>query len=131
MAKLTDAAAHKLKANPHKRLERHDGNGLYLVIQPTGAKSWAYRYRVDGKSRKLTLGTLLDPEAAPDADAAGDLPALSVTEARQRASTASVKVQRGTDPIEERKRKESRAKNSVNAVLDTFVSRHVKTLRSG
>lgn len=131
MPKLTDAAAHKKKSDPDKRIELHDGNGLYLVIQPSGAKSWAYRYRVDGKSRKLTLGTLLDPDAKPDADAAGELPALSVTEARQRASAAAVKVQRGTDPIEERKRKESRAKNSVNAVLDTFVARHVKNLRSG
>jgi integrase len=131
MPRLTDAAAHKKKPNPDKRIELHDGNGLYLVIQPSGAKSWAYRYRVDGKSRKLTLGTLLNPGAKPAADASGDLPAISVTEARQKASAASVKVQRGADPIEERKRKESRAKNSVNSVLDTFVARHAKNLRSG
>src|ERR1700682_3822211 len=103
MPKLTDAAAKKKKADPDKRIELHDGHGLYLVIQPSGAKSWAYRYRVDGKSRKLTLGTLLDPDAKPDADASGDLPAISITEARQKASAASVKVQRGADPIEERK----------------------------
>ena len=29
--------------------------GLYLVVQPSGAKSWAVRYRHDGKPRKLTL----------------------------------------------------------------------------
>src|SRR3979490_1601278 len=103
MAKLTEPAGHKLKANPNKRIERHDGNGLYLVIQPSGAKSWAYRYRVAGKSRKLTLGTLLDPGAKPDTDASGAIPALKVTEARQRAGAASVKVQRGIDPGAERK----------------------------
>ena len=58
MPRLTDAAAAKRKPSD-KRVEVHDGNGLYLVIQPSGAKSWAYRYRIDGKSRKLTLGTLL------------------------------------------------------------------------
>jgi integrase len=126
MPKLTDAAAHKKKADPDKRLELHDGNGLYLVIQPSGSKSWAYRYRVDSKSRKLTLGTLLDPDAKPDADAAGDLPALSVTEARQRASAAAVKVQRGIDPIDERKRKEAKTKSTVDAMLDNFVDRYVK-----
>jgi integrase len=132
MAKLTDAASRKKKPDPDKRTEHHDGHGLYLVIQPSGAKSWAYRYRVDGKSRKLTLGTLLNPDAPkPDSDASGELPALSVAEARQRASAASVKVQRGLDPIEERKRKESRSKNTVNTILDTFVARHVKNLRSG
>src|SRR3546814_10192043 len=30
--------------------------GLYLVVQPSGAKSWAVRYRHGGKPRKLTLG---------------------------------------------------------------------------
>jgi integrase len=126
MPKLTDAAAHNKKPDPDKRIEIHDGNGLYLVIQPSGAKSWAYRYRIDGKSRKLTLGTLLNPDAKPDTDASGDLPALSVTEARQRASGASVKVQRGIDPIDERKRKEARSKSTVSAMLDNFVERYVK-----
>src|SRR5437868_3657135 len=109
MPKLTDAAADRKKADPDKRTELHDGNGLYLVIQPSGSKSWAYRYRTDGKSQKLTLGTLLNPDAKPDVDAAGELPALSVTEARQRASAAAVKVQRGIDPIQERKHKDSRS----------------------
>ena len=59
----------KKKADPDKRVEIHDGNGLYLVIQPTGAKSWAYRYRMDGKSRKLTLGILLDQGAKPEKEA--------------------------------------------------------------
>jgi hypothetical protein len=77
--RLTDAAAHKRKPSD-KRVEIHDGNGLYFVIQPSGAKSWAYRYRVDGKSRKLTLGSF---------------PALGVAEARQSAAGAAVKVQRG------------------------------------
>src|SRR4051794_31800672 len=112
MPKLSDAAAHKKKADPDKRIEIHDGNGLYLVIQPTGAKSWAYRYRVDGKSRKLTLGTLLESGAKPEVDAAGELRALSVAEARQRASAAAVKMQRGIDPGTERKRKEAKIKKT-------------------
>ena len=30
--------------------------GLYFVVQPSGARSWAVRYRSDGKPRKFTLG---------------------------------------------------------------------------
>src|SRR5438445_5329232 len=131
MPKLTDAAAHKRKADPDKRVEIHDGNGLYLVIQPSGAKSWAYRYRMEGKSRKLTLGTLLEAGAKPEADAAGELPALSVTEARQRASAAAVKSQRGIDPATERKRKEAKTKKTVSHILDQFIERYAKpNLRS-
>jgi integrase len=113
--RLTDAAAHKRKP-AEKRVEVHDGNGLYFVIQPSGAKSWAYRYRIDGKSRKLTLGSF---------------PALGVAEARQKAAEAAVKVQRGNDPIIEKKRSEARATNTVNAMLDAFVADHVGRLRSG
>lgn len=131
MPKLTDAAAHKRKADPDKRVEIHDGNGLYLVIQPTGAKSWAYRYRTDGKSRKLTLGTLLEQGAKPEKEAEGELPALNVAEARQRASAAAVKVQRGTDPATERKRKEAKVKKTVSHILDQFIERYAKpNLRS-
>lgn len=131
MPKLTDAAADKKKPDPDKRIEIHDGNGLYLVIQPSGSKSWAYRYRMDGKSRKLTLGRLLKLGAKPEKDAEGELPALSVSEARQRASAAAVKLQRGTDPIVERKRTEARAKNTVGGLLDAFEEEYADDLRSG
>jgi hypothetical protein len=43
-----------------KRTARRDSGWwparLYLVIQPSGAKSWAYRYRLNGKTRKYTIG---------------------------------------------------------------------------
>jgi Arm DNA-binding domain len=54
---LTDLLIKKLPL-PDKRKEVPDGKiaGLYLVLQPSGAKSWAARYRVDGAPRKLTLG---------------------------------------------------------------------------
>jgi len=94
---LTDAAARKRKPNPAKRIELHDGRGLYLVIQPTGAKSWAYRYRVGGKSRKLTLGTF---------------PIIDVAKARSLCSAAALKTKAGGDPALEHK--------SATAADDTF-----------
>src|SRR6516165_8000278 len=129
MPRLTDAAAIKRKPSD-KRVEVHDGNGLYLVIQPSGMKSWAYRYRVRGKSRKLTLGALLIGKA-DDREPTGDLPALSVSEARQMASAAAVKVQRGGDPAVEKRMKVARTRNTVDAMLDAFVADHVAGLRSG
>ena len=46
---LTDIAIKKLPPPP-KRREIPDGKaqGLYLVVQPSGAKSWALRYRFNG-----------------------------------------------------------------------------------
>jgi len=45
------------KADPAKRREIPDGAlpGVYLVVQPSGSKSWATRYRFGGAPRKLTL----------------------------------------------------------------------------
>jgi integrase len=107
---LTDAAARKKKPDPRKRVEIHDGHGLYLVIQPSGAKSWAYRYRVGGKSRKLTLGSF---------------PAVDIGEARKVASAASVQVSRGGDPAVER-RHAIAANDSFETVARQFVERYAR-----
>ena len=54
---LTDLQIKKLTL-PEQRREISDGKiaGLFLVVQPSGAKSWAVRYRVAGTPRKFTIG---------------------------------------------------------------------------
>lgn len=66
------------------RYEVPDGNGLYLIVQPSGVKSWAVRYRVAGVPRKLTLGRVSE--------------ALTLKEARRRAAAEIGKVANGADP---------------------------------
>ena len=34
--------------------------GLYLIVQPSGTRSWAFRYRHNGKTGKKTLGAVGD-----------------------------------------------------------------------
>ena len=34
-----------------------DGNGLYLQVSPTLSKSWVFRYKLEGRSRKQGLGS--------------------------------------------------------------------------
>ena len=34
----------------------HDGGGLYLRVSATGAKSWVFRFQLDGKRRDMGLG---------------------------------------------------------------------------
>ncbi|SOC09634.1 Arm DNA-binding domain-containing protein [Rhodobacter maris] len=58
MAKaLTTKAVEAAKPDPAKRYEVPDPalSGLYLVVQSSGVKSWALRYRFGGKPAKLTL----------------------------------------------------------------------------
>ena len=57
MAKgLTDIAIRNLKGGPIRREIPDPGaRGLYVVVQPSGLKSFAVRYRFAGQPRKLTL----------------------------------------------------------------------------
>jgi len=50
---LTAQGVKAAKARNGKRTEIPDGavRGLYLVVQPSGAKSWAIRYRHPGDGR--------------------------------------------------------------------------------
>src|SRR5215510_13269357 len=54
---LTDLQVKHMKPDPERRLEVKAGPpaGLYLVIQSSGAKSWALRYRWRGRTRKATF----------------------------------------------------------------------------
>jgi len=61
-----------------------DGNGLYLQVTSTGARSWILRYKIGGRSRDMGLGSLND---------------VGLAEARLRAMDARSKKSAGIDPI--------------------------------
>jgi hypothetical protein len=52
---LTDIEIKKLQPRD-KRYLVSDGRGLSLDVLPSGFKSWIYRYTLDGKAEKVTLG---------------------------------------------------------------------------
>jgi integrase len=66
---LTAVSVDKLRPSEDRR-EIPDGAcpGLYLVVQPSGAKSWALRFRrPDGRPAKLALGSVYTrPDKEPD-----------------------------------------------------------------
>jgi integrase len=68
---LTDLAIKNLKPGLVRREIPDPGcAGLYLIVQPTGHKSFAARFRFHGKPRKLSLGTSLLAAARKAATAA-------------------------------------------------------------
>jgi integrase len=52
---LSDTRIRGLKAKP-ARYEVADGAGLFIEVQPSGAKVWRFRYRLNGKREKVTIG---------------------------------------------------------------------------
>jgi hypothetical protein len=49
-----------------------DGEGLSVLVQPTGAKWWRFRYRFDGKQKMLSFGTYPDIGLAEACDKRGE-----------------------------------------------------------
>src|SRR5258708_2122566 len=87
----------------HMRREIPDAksSGLYLIIQPSGAKSWALRFRrPNGQKAKLTLGPLDPSERELKGDPVRGQP---LTLAAARALAAAINRERalGVDVIAE------------------------------
>jgi len=118
MAKvLTVTALQNLKPGAARR-EVPDGlmPGLYFVIQPTGKKSWAVRYRIHGQPRKLTIGPC---------------PGIDLKAARELAGRALVKVAGGDDPAAEKREAKVAARTPhdrdlVEKIVPLFVERYAK-----
>ncbi|ABN90776.1 phage integrase [Burkholderia pseudomallei] len=79
---LTDTAVKNAKpaAKPYKLT---DGGGMYLLVQPNGAKYWRMAYRLHGKQKLLAIGVY---------------PAVGLATARERRDDARKKVAAGIDP---------------------------------
>lgn len=110
---LTVQAIDRLKPDAARRLEIPDATlpGLYFIIQPSGAKSWAVRYRHDGRTRKLTLGAY---------------PGLDLARARADGRAALHAVSLGQDPVAERKvGAPSPTRDLIGSVIESFIERHV------
>ncbi|MBM1175030.1 tyrosine-type recombinase/integrase [Microvirga arabica] len=70
---------------------RHsDGGGLYLNITASGARSWVFMWKADGKRREMGLGPLRD---------------VALAKARERAAEVRQKLADGLDPIAARDNK--------------------------
>jgi integrase len=114
---LTDRVVQQAKAKP-ARVEIADAvlPGLYLIVQPTGVKSWAVRYRVGDRTRKLTLQ--------------GRHPVLSLAKAREAARIALASVTDGGDPAAT-KHAGTPADDTLAAYIALYRDKHVSTVRSG
>lgn len=55
MKQRTDLYFRKAAARP-ERYELSDRDGLVMEVHPSGRKTWRYRYRLNGKREKVTLG---------------------------------------------------------------------------
>lgn len=79
---LSDMKVQKAKSKD-KPVTLFDGGGLFLMITPTGGKLWRFKYRFDGKEKKLAFGSY---------------PEISLLDARRRRDEARAQIAHGIDP---------------------------------
>ena len=110
--RLTAKAVEVMRPSAERR-EIPDAHmpGLYLVLQPSGARSWAVRYRHQGLSRKHTIGAF---------------PAIDLKTAREFAAKALRAVAEGRDPGREKIEARTRLPDSVDHIVEEFLERHVR-----
>lgn len=95
----------------HAKVGRHaDGNGLFLLVKPTGKRSWVFRYKMARRERDMGLGGAIGPGS------------VTLAEARAKAVEARRLLRSGADPISQRRdvAAEDAARSQAN-VLQSIV----------
>lgn len=78
-----------------------DGGGLYVEVSPAGGKLWRLKFRIDGKEKRLSIGTY---------------PTVSIKEARAKREDAKQLLVEGVDPAAHKKaQKASRYERNANS----------------
>lgn len=120
---LTSMAVKSAKPGRHA-----DGGGLHLLVKQSGARSWVYRFMLNGKARDVGLG----PAAGSDA--------VTLADARDKAAALRLQVKAGVDPIAERQRMAAEALAAAQAakvagitfqaVADAYIADHEHSWRN-
>jgi len=95
--------------------EKTESSGLGIRVMPSGNKSWIYRYTLNGKRQKMTLGKY---------------PAVGLKQARDLILQAQRLKEQGINPIEHQKQEKSQDIYTVEKLChewyQTYVSKHRK-----
>lgn len=112
---LTDVAIRKAKPG-EKPIRMFDGGGLYLEISPSGGKLWRLKYRMDGKEKRLAIGTY---------------PEISLLEARNHREAARRLLANDSDPADVKKAQKAarldREANSFEVVAREWFAKYEPT----
>lgn len=105
---LTDASIRNAKPAEKSR-KMADGGGLYIEISPSGGKWWRFKYRFEGKEKRLALGVY---------------PGVGLKDAREKHADARKLLANGIDPgaVKQAKKRQSKqsAANSFEAIAREF-----------
>lgn len=99
---LTDTAIRNAKPRD-REYKIGDSGGLYLLVTPAGGKLWRLKFRIEGKEKKLAIGSY---------------PAISLADARKHRDDARKALATGKDPAREKRQAKHRAKEAAGHTFD-------------
>lgn len=112
--KLNDTKCKNLKPT-NKTQKKSDGQGLYMMVTPSGSKIWHFIYRYQNKPSTISFGKY---------------PAVSLSEARRLAMQARALLAQGLNPSAVKKaEKKAKAQTAENSFYQVAL-RH-KAIKSG
>lgn len=116
MKRLTPRSIEAAKPGERRR-EIKDATvpGLVVVVQPTGSKSFALRYRFEGREKRARIGRH---------------PIMTLADARATARDWLAKIDAGEDPSPAR-RKVERDRDTLGALFEQYSRRKLAKLKSG
>jgi hypothetical protein len=90
-----------------------DGDGLYLLVQPSGALLWRFRYKVFGVERKLSLGSF---------------PEVTLQQARRKRDEARSDLGDGIDPVQEKRQKRLEAELVAKTTFELVATEYIQKM---
>lgn len=90
-----------------------DIDGLYLLVQPSGALLWRFRYRCCGIERKLSLGSFPD---------------VSLVQARRKRDEAKAELDDGIDPVEEKRQRRLKAELAAQTTFELVAEEYIQKM---
>ena len=90
-----------------------DVDGLYLLVQPSGALLWRFRYRCCGIERKLSLGSFPD---------------VSLVQARRKRDEAKAELDDGIDPVEEKRQRRLKAELAAQTTFELVAEEYIQKM---
>jgi integrase len=117
--RLTTKYIENVRPDPVRREVPDSTPGLYLQLQPSGHRSWAVRYRFNGRPSKLTIGAW---------------PAVSLADARVAATRAREQAAKGMDPARAKAdakiRTDAAKADTVTSICENYLKREGGKLRT-
>lgn len=108
MNNFTDTYIKSLKPKA-ERFEEYEGGGFGIRVTPSNTKSWIYRYKINNKTDKITLG---------------HYPAMSLANARLRFTELSQQRKDGLSPKVLIERQQQKENNTVEKLINDWYANY-------